>query len=208
MQIITVVNVQPKLATTHAKLITHSLGLVNHALGAHRPIESPNTPNSLLRELQLWYILPALLHSHGGRMSRTERFKSAERGNLNTILPWLMEYAEGTATRLWGAARKETDAAKFERAALAAVASRGLLAEPRAPGNEATRTIVKTKFPEEDRNSVQAAAAAARVTSVTEPAEWSGPTWRPEGEFNAQVAFGVINVRKGLSGTGSDGLRF
>ena len=66
----------------------------------------------------------------------------------------------------------------------------------------------KAKFPEEDRNSVQAAAAAARVTSVTEPAAWSGHTWRPEGEFNAQVAFGVINVRKGLSGTGSDGLRF
>ena len=50
--------------------------------------------------LKLWYILPALLYSQDGRMSRTERFKSAERGDLITILPWFMEYTEGTATRL------------------------------------------------------------------------------------------------------------
>ena len=67
---------------------------------------------------------------------------------------------------------------------------------------------VKKKFPEEDRNSVQAAAVAARVASVTEPEKGSGPTWRPEGEFNPQVAFEVINSRNALSGVGSDGLRF
>ena len=64
------------------------------------------------------------------------------------------------------------------------------------------------KFLEEDRNSVQAATAAARVASVTEPEEGRGPTWRPEGEFNPQVAFEVINSRSALSGSGSDGLRF
>ena len=101
------------------KLITHSLGLVNRALGAHRPSESPNAPNSLLRALKLWYILPALLHFQDGRMSRTERFKSAEREDLTMILPWLIEYTEGTATRLRGPAREATDATKFERAALA-----------------------------------------------------------------------------------------
>ena len=91
MRFITVVKVQPNLATTHAKLITHSLGLANHALEAQRPSESPNTPNSLLRALKLCYIPPALLHSPDGRMSRAERFNSAERGDLATILPLLME---------------------------------------------------------------------------------------------------------------------
>ena len=127
-------------------------------------------------------------------MSRTERFKSAERGGLTTILPWLMQYTEGTATRFRGPAREATDAAKFERAVSACrhqggmtVAARILLAEPRAPGNEATWTTVKAKLPEEDRNSLQAASAAASVASVTEPEEGSGPARRPEGEFNPQV---------------------
>ena len=85
---------------------------------------------------------------------------------------------------------------------------RGFLAEPRAPGNEATWKIVKAKFLEEDRNSVQEAAAAARMESVTEPGEGSGPTWRSEGDFNPQVAFEVINPCNALSGAGSDVLRF
>ena len=67
---------------------------------------------------------------------------------------------------------------------------------------------MKAKFPEEHRNSVQAAAAAARVASVTEPEEGSGPARRPEGEFNPHVAFEVANSRNALSGAGSDGLRF
>ena len=63
MRFITVVRVQPKLANTQAKIITHSFGLFNHILGAHRPIGSPNTPNSLLRALKLWYIFPPLRYS-------------------------------------------------------------------------------------------------------------------------------------------------
>ena len=112
-------------------------------------------------------------------------------------------------TRLRGPEHEATDVAKFERAASACrhqggitVAARSLLAETRAPGNEATWTTVKAKFPGEDRNSVQAAAAAARAASVTESEEGSGPTWRPEGEFNPQVAFEVINSRNELSGAG------
>ena len=35
MRFITVVKVQPKLATANAKLIIYSLGLINQALGAH-----------------------------------------------------------------------------------------------------------------------------------------------------------------------------
>ena len=36
----------------------------------------------------------------------------------------------------------------------------------------------------------------------------SGATWRPEGQLNPQVAFGVINSSNALSGTGNDGLSF
>ena len=43
---------------------------------------------------------------------------------------------------------------------------------------------------------------------MTEPEEGSGPTWRPEGEFNPQVAFEVIYSHNILSGAESDGLRF
>ena len=87
-------------------------------------------------------------------MSRTARFKLVEHGDLTTILPWIMENTEGTATLLRGLARKATDATKFERAASTyrhqggiTVAASGLLAEPRAPGNAVTWTIVKAKFP-------------------------------------------------------------
>ena len=120
-----------------------------------------------------------------------------------------MEYTEGTAKRLRAAARKAKDAAKFESAASTCwhqggitAASHGLLVEPHAPGSEAAWTTVKVKFPDEDRNSVQEAAAAARAATVTKPEEGSGPTWRPEREFSPQVAFEVINSRNALSGWG------
>ena len=65
-------------------------------------------------------------------------------------------------TRLRGPEHEATDVAKFERAASAcrhqggvAVSARGLLAELRSPDSEATWTIVETKFPDEDRNSIQ-----------------------------------------------------
>ena len=151
---ISVVKVKSNMSITHAKLITLLLGLVNHTLGVHRPSGSTNTLNSLLRALKLWYILPALLHSQDGRMIRTERFKSAERGDLTTILPWVVEYTEGTVTRFRGPAHEATGAAKVERASSSCrhqgaitVAACSLLVEPRAPGNEATWTTVEAKFP-------------------------------------------------------------
>ena len=52
-------------------------------------------------------------------MSWTARFKSAERRGLTTILPWLVEFTQGTATRLRGPALEAMDAAKFDRAASA-----------------------------------------------------------------------------------------
>ena len=65
-----VVSAQPTLATTHANLVTHVLGLLNHALGEHRQTRQSETPNSFLRSFKLWYIFPALLHSEDSRVKR------------------------------------------------------------------------------------------------------------------------------------------
>ena len=44
----TVVKVQPRLTSTHAKLPTHVRGPLNHALGEHRQTTQTEKPNSLL----------------------------------------------------------------------------------------------------------------------------------------------------------------
>ena len=106
---VTVVKVQPRLATAHAKLITHVLGLLNHALEEHHQPTQSEMPQSILRSIKLWYILPALLHSQDGRMKRRERFASAERGDLTLLLPWLVEYTGRTSTRQIGQASEETE---------------------------------------------------------------------------------------------------
>ena len=95
----TVVKVQPRLATAHAKLFTHVLSLLIHALGEHRKRRQSETPDSLLWGIKLWYILPALLHSQGGRVKRRERFASVERGDVTLLLPWLMGYTRRTCAR-------------------------------------------------------------------------------------------------------------
>ena len=212
---VTAVKVQPRLATAHAKLITRVPGLLNHTLGEHRQSTQSETPQSLLRSLKLWFILPNLLHSQNGRMKRRERFASAERGDVTLFLPWLMEYTCRTSTRQSGQAREEMDADMFKRASSACrhregvtAAARSLLAEPHAPGNEETWERVKAKFPEEDQTCVSEAAAAALAASSFDPEEGSGPNWRPEEEFDPQVVLEVINSRNALPGAGCDGLRF
>ena len=184
---ITVVRVQPGLASAHAKLLAHVLGLVNHALGTHRPNRHCESPTSLLRVNKLWYIVPALLHSQDSRVKRRERFAKVERGDITLILPCLMDFTSPASTRHRGPTYEATDAAKYERASSAcrhsggaSVAARSLLAEPRAPGDEVTWGRVKDKFPGEDRASVSESAAAAVVASSTEPEGGSLPNWRPE----------------------------
>ena len=83
---ITVVKVQPGLATTHAKFLTHVLDLLSHALEAHRPHRHSEAPSSLLRAIKLWYIVAALLHSQGSREKQRERFASVEREGATLIL--------------------------------------------------------------------------------------------------------------------------
>ena len=163
----------------------------------------------------MWYILPALLHSQDGRRKRRESFASAERGDLTLSLPWLMEYTRRTSTRQIGQAREETDADMFKRASSACryrggvtVAARTILAKPRAPENEEMWERVKSKFPEENQACVSKAEAAAVATSSTDHEEGSVTNWRPEEEFDPQVALEVINFRNAPSGAGSDGLQF
>ncbi|MEP5375856.1 MAG: hypothetical protein ABJQ14_08710 [Hyphomicrobiales bacterium] len=84
----------------------------------------------------------------------------------------------------------------------------GRQADWRLPGKEDACKIVKANLPDEDPSSVQEAAAAGKAANLTEPEKGSGPTWRPEGKFNSQVAFEVINSRNERSGAGIDNLRF
>ena len=109
----TVVKVQPGLATAHTKLVTHVLGLLNHALGAHRPNRQSETPSSLLRAIKLWYIVPALLHSQDSRVQRRERFAYVGRGDITLIIPLLMKYTSRASTRRRGQTYEATDAAKY-----------------------------------------------------------------------------------------------
>ena len=215
MPFTTVVKVQPRLATAHAKLSTHVLVLLNHALGEHRLSRELETPSSLLRAIKLWYILPALLHSQDGRVKRRERFASVERGDITLFLPWMMEYTRRASARRSDPAPELTVEAKFKRASSACrhpggvtVAARSLLAEPRASSNEVTWEQVRAKFPDGDYSSISEAAAAVAAASAFDSEEESGPKWRPEREFDPQIALEVINSRNAQSGAGSDGLRF
>ena len=126
-----------------------------------------------------------------------------------------MGYTRRASARRSDLAHEATGEAKFKRASSACrhpggvtVAARSLLAEPRAPGSEATWERVTDKFPDEDQTSASEAATAAVAASAFDPEEGSDPNWHPDEEFDPQVTFEVINFRNGLSGAGSDGLRF
>ena len=81
------VKVQPRLATAHAKLFTHVLSLVNHALGEDRQNRQYRTSNSLLRPIELWFILPALVRLQDCRKKRRERFGSVDCFDITLLLP-------------------------------------------------------------------------------------------------------------------------
>lgn len=80
--------VQPTLATAHAKLFTHVLGLLNHALGEHRQNRESETPNSLLGGIVVMVCIPpALLHSQDERVKRRQRFASVKREDVTIFSP-------------------------------------------------------------------------------------------------------------------------
>ena len=83
------------MAAAHACLSIHVLGIPNHALGNHSLNWDSATPNSLLRAIKLWYLIPALLHSPDGRFKRRQRFALVESGIIVFLLPWVMALTRG-----------------------------------------------------------------------------------------------------------------
>ena len=157
---------QPQLAGAHARVSIHVLGILNHAVEEHLPNPNSATPNSLVRAITLWYLMPALLPLPDGGIKRRQLLSLMESGNIMLLLPWLMALTRGRGSRPRDAAHEASDPAKFERASSTCrhdggvkVAARNLLAEPRSTGNEETWTTLVAKLPSEDHAAVSAAAA-------------------------------------------------
>ena len=132
---ITAVGVQPKLATAHAKCITHSLCLVNHALGAHRPSGSPNTPNPLFLALKLWYTLSGRTNEPDGEVQVGRTLGHDHNSPMTHGLH--RKHGDTSSGGITGSNGR--DKVFQGRISVPAprgvtVAARGLLAEPRAPG--------------------------------------------------------------------------
>lgn len=125
------------------------------------------------------------------------------------MVSWLMGHTRRASAMCSDPAHQATDETNFKRTSSACrhpggvtVAARGLLAEPRAPGSEATWERVEAKFPDEDPASISEATTAAVAASVS--GFGGSPKWRPENDFGPQAAFKAINSRNALSGTGSN----
>lgn len=96
--------VQPQLAGVHV------LGIINHALGKHRSNRHLATPNSILPETKLGYILVALRHLPDGRIMKRQSFVLVENGDVFLVLPWLM-----ARTRQHDAAQEAPEEENIER---------------------------------------------------------------------------------------------
>ena len=140
---------QPQLAGAHARLGVHVLGILNHAMVEHWPNRDSATPNSLPRAIKVRYLMPALLHSPGGRTKRRQRFALVGSGDIVLALPWLIVYTRREDLRQRHAAQEASIEAKFERASSEGVevAARSLLAEPRSAGNEGIWNTLVAKSP-------------------------------------------------------------
>ena len=108
-------NVQPQPAYAHAKLSVYVLGILNHAMGEHRPKRGLTTPNSILRSIKLWHILPALLNSLHGRLKRRQRFSLVESSDVILFLSWLMTYIRRGNTRPSNCAHETSEAISMAR---------------------------------------------------------------------------------------------
>lgn len=56
--------------------------VINYAIGENQPNGDLATPNSHLRAIQLWYIMPALPNSSDGRVKGQQRFVSVESADI------------------------------------------------------------------------------------------------------------------------------
>ena len=190
--------IQPQLAGVHAHLSVHVLDILNHAIGKHRSNRDSATPNSLLRVIQLWYLMPALLHSPDGRIKRRQRVASAENGDIIHLLPWRMAFTRKGDSRQRD--RRTRTGVISVRGRGQSVVAPNVLAEPRPAGNEETWNTLVAKFPSQDHAAVSAAAVEVVLASVTDGEDGNYPPWRPDDEYVSEVLFDVINSSSALSG--------
>ena len=111
--------VQPQLAGAHARLTIYALGILNHAMGQHRPNRDSTTPKSFPRAIKLWYLMPAVFRSPDGRIKRRQRFVLLESGDAVLLLPWLIAYTKREGLIQRDAAQEASEEAKLERASSA-----------------------------------------------------------------------------------------
>ena len=119
------------------------LCILNHAVGEHRPNRDSSTPNSLLRAIKIWYLMPALLHSPDGRIKGRHGIALVESRDIVLLLPWLIAFTRGGDLRQQDAAQDTSEEVKLERALSAGchtggvkVTAHNLLADPRPAGTE------------------------------------------------------------------------
>ena len=204
---------QPQLAGAHARLCVHVLGISSHAMGEHRPNGNSVTPNSFLRAIKLWYLMPALLHSPECRIKRRQRFPVVESGNVVLLFPRVMVFTSGGDSRQRDGTQKASEEERSSNGRHprvttwegVKVAAHILLAEQRSAGNKETCNTLVAKFLPEDHATVTAPAAEAVLASATGGGDGNSPPWRPD---CSDVLFGVISSRSALSGPGNDGQPF
>ena len=90
------------------------------------PPQASGTPPSTLRLTKLWYLLPGLLHSFDGRVTRKGRYEALKRGDIFSLFPRLIEYTKARRPRSRGAAQEPTPDDKYKRASQACRHSGGV----------------------------------------------------------------------------------
>ena len=151
-------------------------------------------PNSLLRSIKLWCLLPALFYSPYRWIKRRQRFAFVENEDIMLLLSWLMmAHTRRGDSRQRDATQEASEEAKLERASSEClhagrvkVAASNLLAKPRSAGNEEAWNTLVTKFLAGDT-----AAAAAELASVTDVEEGNALPWRPDDEYASAALFEI-----------------
>lgn len=114
------------------------LGIHSHAVEDNRPNRYPATPYSLLRDIELWYLMPTTRRLPG--QEATDGRALVESGDIVPLLPWLLAYTRRRGLGVTGChPKKASEEAKFQRVSLACcragrvgvVEPRNLLVEPR-----------------------------------------------------------------------------
>ena len=174
-----------------------------------------STPNSLLRAIKLWYLMPALFHSQDGRIKRRQRFVLGKSGDTSILLPWLMVY-----TRRWDSRQRDADQEASKgakgRTGVVGVSPRGrsqscntkASGEPRLAEKEETWNMLATMFLSEHRAAVFTPTTAAATASAADVENGNAPPCRPDGMYVSDVLFDAIISRNPRPGPGNDGQWF